>query len=177
MLFRSCYRRVLLEQNTVSKEIMSERMKIENKFKDLLRGKEKYFDFDDILEIIFNEEDSDDLMAIVQIFDNSDISKLSDVLELATDAWNYFPHRSLDGKSPAEMVEEHNEDIKYQMEKSGYYNDDGELIDPDDMLLPEKCLLCAKLHDPNEEILCNLNRIDQSGSNNFVCEAFDRRKL
>ena len=36
-----------------------------------------------------------------------DASELSNVLELVTDAWNYFPHKLLDGLSPAEKLLEH----------------------------------------------------------------------
>jgi len=33
-----------------------------------------------------------------------DASELSNVLELVTDAWNYFPHKVLGGISPAEKL-------------------------------------------------------------------------
>ena len=33
-----------------------------------------------------------------------DASELSNVLELVTDAWNYFPHEVLGGISPAEIL-------------------------------------------------------------------------
>ena len=36
-----------------------------------------------------------------------DASELSNVLELVTDAWNYFPHKALGGISPAEKLLEH----------------------------------------------------------------------
>jgi len=33
-----------------------------------------------------------------------DASELSNVLELVTDAWNYFPHKVLGSISPAEVI-------------------------------------------------------------------------
>ena len=35
---------------------------------------------------------------------NRNTSELSNVLELVTDAWNYFPHEVLGGISPAEIL-------------------------------------------------------------------------
>ena len=32
---------------------------------------------------------------------------VNEVLQIATDAWNYFPHKSLGDKSPYQMVEEY----------------------------------------------------------------------
>lgn len=44
-------------------------------------------------------------MKVVAMFDcDGDASELSNVLELVTDAWNYFPHKVLGGISPAEMI-------------------------------------------------------------------------
>ncbi len=42
------------------------------------------------------------MMKIVAIFDDGDPMELENILELATDAWNYFPHKILEGKAPAE---------------------------------------------------------------------------
>ncbi len=47
-------------------------------------------------------------MKVVAMFDRGgDASELSNVLELVTDAWNYFPHKALNGLSPAEKLLEH----------------------------------------------------------------------
>ncbi len=37
------------------------------------------------------------------------LTGLSNVLELVTDAWNYFPHKALGGISPAEKLLEYQE--------------------------------------------------------------------
>ncbi len=35
-----------------------------------------------------------------------DMKKLNEVVQIFSDAWNYFPHRALSGKSPKQMVEQ-----------------------------------------------------------------------
>ncbi|TSC72009.1 MAG: Uncharacterized protein G01um101438_769 [Parcubacteria group bacterium Gr01-1014_38] len=39
--------------------------------------------------------------------DGDDAVELNTALQAASDAWNYFPHESLGGRSPAEKVLEH----------------------------------------------------------------------
>lgn len=58
---------------------------------------------------------------------------------------------------------------------SGYYNDNGEEINPNLMLKPSLCLTCEKLDDPDEEILCNLTRIDQKGNDEFKCHSYMKK--
>ena len=42
---------------------------------------------------------------IIPMFDTGEgKAELGEILELITDAWNYFPHKILGGKSPKEMV-------------------------------------------------------------------------
>ena len=63
------------------------------------------FSLQDVKDAIFNEEDHDDMMKVVVMFDRGgDASELSNILELVTDAWNYFPHKILNGLSPAEKL-------------------------------------------------------------------------
>lgn len=60
--------------------------------------------------------------------------------------------------------------------KSGYYTDDGRIIDQDSIKLPTMCSQCAKNGQPDEEIACNLNRIDQAKEiaqrQKFICGAY-----
>ncbi|PIQ68801.1 MAG: hypothetical protein COV91_02250 [Candidatus Taylorbacteria bacterium CG11_big_fil_rev_8_21_14_0_20_46_11] len=100
--------------------ILARRKEIEGEIVDMLketdptslklrRGKEQ-FTLQDVKDAIFHEEDNDDMMKAVAMFDRGgDASELSNVLELVTDAWNYFPHEILGGISPAEQLLEHNE--------------------------------------------------------------------
>jgi len=74
----------------------------------MLKETESDFTLDHVRDVIFHEDDNDDMMKVVAMFDRGgDASELSNVLELVTDAWNYFPHKALDGISPAEMILKH----------------------------------------------------------------------
>jgi len=53
-----------------------------------------------------------------------------------------------------------------------YYHDEGTELDLADVPMPRMCLLCEKKDLPEEEILCNLNRLDQRDSSEFKCGAF-----
>ena len=89
-----------------SKQQIDERKKeIEQELVEMLQEAGSNFSLQDIKDIIFNEEDNDDMMKIVMMFDRGgDSSELSNVLELVTDAWNYFPHAAIGGKAPVEMI-------------------------------------------------------------------------
>ena len=69
----------------------------------MLKETESDFTLDHVRGVIFHEEETDDVMKVVAMFDRGgDASELSTVLELVSDAWNYFPHKILNGLSPAE---------------------------------------------------------------------------
>ena len=90
------------------KQILQRRKEIEQELLDMLKETESEFTLDHVREAIYNEEDNDDMMKVVAMFDRGgDASELSNVLELVTDAWNYFPHKVLGGISPAEKLSEH----------------------------------------------------------------------
>lgn len=61
------------------------------------------------------------------------------------------------------------------MNEGHYFFDDGTEFNPDLHPKPGLCLLCRKNGDPNEEMLCNLNRMDQIGEDNFICHAFEKK--
>ena len=83
-------------------QIAINRRIIEEELEELLEECNSDFNLNYIKSIIYEEEDTDDMMKIVAIFDDGDISHISNALELAGDAWNYFPHKVLGGLSPAE---------------------------------------------------------------------------
>jgi len=59
---------------------------------------------------------------------------------------------------------------------NGFYSDDGELINPEIIPLPGLCLIC-KSHqddDPEENLLCQMNRYDQRNNQDFKCGAFEK---
>ena len=89
-------------------QILERRKEIEQELVDMLKETESDFTLDHVREAIYNEEDNDDMMKVVAMFvRGEDASELSNVLELVTDAWNYFPHKVLGGISPAEKLLEH----------------------------------------------------------------------
>ena len=53
-----------------------------------------------------------------------------------------------------------------------YYDDNGNELGPSAIVMPRMCLICEKKVDPDEEILCNLNRLDQRDEKVFRCGAF-----
>lgn len=71
----------------------------------------------DILKIVFQAKGKpgDDTWKIIYILVGSLKAPSQKVIDLASDIWNYFPHKELNGLSPAQMVQEvygkNNEDI------------------------------------------------------------------
>ena len=53
-----------------------------------------------------------------------------------------------------------------------YLDDDGNEINPELIGKPSLCITCTKDDDPNELVLCNLNRMDQSQDEGFECFAY-----
>ena len=65
------------------------------------------FTLDDVKDIIYNEEETDDMQKVIALFDDGNPENLSNILETVTDAWNYFPHKVLENLSPAEILLKH----------------------------------------------------------------------
>jgi len=100
-------------QTESKQQILERRKEIEQELVEMLKETESDFTLDHIRDVIFHEEDNDDMMKVVAMFDRGgDASELSTVLELVTDAWNYFPHKVLNGLSPAEKLLEHHNKTK-----------------------------------------------------------------
>ncbi len=59
-----------------------------------------------------------------------------------------------------------------------YFDDDGNELNPDLIPKPALCISCAKDNngDPEEEILCNLNRLDQQDEDEFRCFAYEPKE-
>jgi len=92
-------------------QILERRKEIEQEVIDMLKETSSDFTFDHVRDVIYNEEDNDDMMKVVAMFDRGgDATELENVLELVTDAWNYFPHKVLGDISPVEKLLEHKTD-------------------------------------------------------------------
>lgn len=86
-------------------EIIEKRKEIERELEDALKEMGSDFTLADIRETIYEEEDTDDFTDLIAMFDTGQgAAELQTVTELLSDAWNYFPHKILGGKSPAEML-------------------------------------------------------------------------
>ena len=89
-------------------QILERRKEIEQELVDMLKKTKSPFSLEHIKDIIFYEEDNDDMQKVIAIFDRGgDTSELSNILELASDAWNYLPHKVINGLSPAEKLLEY----------------------------------------------------------------------
>lgn len=111
-IYREYQRKTLLQDYIPSSELVDKRLEIEQELSNLLREHKSPFALEDIKKIIYNENESDDLMKVVRIFDQGgDVSELENILNLATDAWNYFPHKALNDLSPQEVIESHKQEL------------------------------------------------------------------
>lgn len=53
-----------------------------------------------------------------------------------------------------------------------YYDHHGNELDPTTLTVPRLCTICEKMDDENEEILCNIIRLDQRDNKEFKCRVF-----
>lgn len=97
-----------LNQKPVTLEIFTRRMAIKDQLNKLLKDADSDYSDEDVIDAIYYETNSKDFTDIIAMFDNGqDAVELENVLETINDAWNYFPHKILDGFSPAEKVSEY----------------------------------------------------------------------
>ena len=89
-------------------QILERRKEIERELVKMLKETESVFSLAHVKDVIFYEEDNEDFQKVVAMFDRGgDVSELSNILELVSDAWNYFPHKILSSLSPAEKLLEY----------------------------------------------------------------------
>jgi hypothetical protein len=101
----SVYRKIVEQSLPIPPEILNKRQEIENQLENLLKETKSDFDLDDIKDIIYLEDGQDSLTEIIAMFDTGQGAiELQNAVEALMDAWNYFPHKSLDGYSPTEKA-------------------------------------------------------------------------
>lgn len=76
------------------KQILQQKKEIEEEIVEMLKETESDFSLEDVKDVIYNEEEQSDFTKIIAMFDrgSGDLSELENILELITDAWNYFLH-------------------------------------------------------------------------------------
>lgn len=64
-------------------------------------------------------------------------------------------------------------------EVNGFYDDDGNRINPDLIPKPGLCLICRRneINDKIENLLCSMTRYDQHNEEEFECGAFEKKRL
>ena len=93
-------------------QILVRRIEIEQELLDFLKETKSDFTLDHIKDIIYNEEGQDDLTDVIAMFDmGQGAAELENIMDTINDAWNYFPHKIIDGLSPAEKL------LEYQQKK------------------------------------------------------------
>jgi len=65
---------------------------------------------------------------------------------------------------------------EYSEEINGFYDDDGNKIDPESVPVPDLCVICKSrdVDDWDENLLCMMNRHDQQNEKEFKCGAFEK---
>lgn len=74
------------------------------------------------------------------------------------------------------LIDIEEEQKKYAKEINGFYDDNGNKIDPESLPVPGLCIICQKhqVDDWDENVLCILNRLDQRNEDNFKCGSFEK---
>lgn len=105
LAYSRAYREIIEKNTPITMEVFEKRKEIEKDLAQLLRDCKIDNDttIDDIKQLIFEEDSVKDMSNIIRMFNNGDISNLNNVLETIGEAWNYFPHLSINGKYPFEM--------------------------------------------------------------------------
>ena len=91
-------------EKLTKQQIIEERREIEKYIVALLKKVKSDFTFEDVKDAIYNETEQGDMTRIIAMFDTGKMDELNNILDVVTDAWNYFPHKALGGKSPKEML-------------------------------------------------------------------------
>lgn len=84
-------------------EIAQRRIDIEKQINEVIDSLGLSINFNEIKEMIYNEQDQNTLNEIISKFDSGqDVDELNKILVVVNEAWNYFPHKILNGVSPVE---------------------------------------------------------------------------
>lgn len=72
-------------------------------------------------------------------------------------------------------LEDNKADVNRE-EINGFYDDDGNKVDPDTVPIPSLCVICKSHHvdDWEENLMCLMNCFDQKDDPDFKCGAFEK---
>jgi len=89
-----------------SMKIEDIRREIESQIREIIDYYKIDTTFEKIKEMIFNESDQKDFNNLVQLFADkiANLDELNAVLQVVNWAWDYFPHKSLNGLCPMEKI-------------------------------------------------------------------------
>lgn len=87
---------------------------LENKIEKLIKelNLQDEISLKELEEIILNEKEGNkEFNYLISMFVSKipDINRANEVAQIISDAWNTFPHKSLDGLSPQEVIKNSNE--------------------------------------------------------------------
>ncbi len=57
-----------------------------------------------------------------------------------------------------------------------FFDDDGTEVNPDLIAKPSLCTSCIKDDDQAQHHLCDLNRFDQQGEDEFICGEYEPKQ-
>lgn len=84
-------------------EIAARRLELEHAIDEILTETESPFKLEDVQSAILNETGPADMATVLAMFDRGGGAwEMADIQGLVAEAWDYFPHASLGGVSPAE---------------------------------------------------------------------------
>lgn len=94
-----------IDKNLTKETILERRAEIEKELLKLLEGAKSEFTLEDIKDVIYREKGDNELNKIITVFDHGQsMEELNEILQLINDAWNYFPHKCLNGLCPMEKL-------------------------------------------------------------------------
>lgn len=80
------YQEILAETRPIPSQIFFKRRELEQEITKMLAEAKSDFDLRDVKDAIFQEEETDDMMGIIAMFDDGNINNLSTILEIINDA-------------------------------------------------------------------------------------------
>lgn len=84
------------------------RKRIESQVREIINYYRVDTTFEEIKEIVFNEDGQEDFNKLIELFvskiNSGNLDEINEVLKFVNAVWNYFPHKSLRGLAPVEKI-------------------------------------------------------------------------